>query len=259
MDKTIICIPARYGSSRFEGKPLAELYDKPMIQHVYDRCMQVKNADQVYVLTDDNRIADCVREFNGNVIITSAYHTSGTDRIGEALSTMDSVRYVINVQGDEPLIESTLIEELICTLKQREADIITACNKIENANDLFDFNVVKVVRDLKLNALYFSRQAIPAQRDEAYAKWYDKSDYYRHIGIYGFKAEVLHQVVSHPPTSLELIESLEQLRWLQMGYTIKCFTTPYQSIGVDTPEDLERINALFIKRALKETGAFGNN
>lgn len=252
MGKTIVCIPARYASTRFEGKPIAELYDKPLIQHVYDRCRLVANADEVIILTDDKRIADVVGDFKGKFLMTSPHHQSGTDRIGEAISQLDDIDIVINVQGDEPLIEPKLVEQLINLLKNENVEIVTACSKILKSEDLFDYNVVKVVRNVKDNALYFSRQAIPAQRDLPYQAWFNHHDYFRHIGIYGFKASVLVQLVNSPVSDLEDSEKLEQLRWLQLGYNIKCITTDYEAIGVDTPQDLEKINELILKKSFSD-------
>ena len=245
MGNTCIFIPARFASSRFEGKPLALIHGKPMIWHVYQQCKKSKLASKVVVLTDHEAIEKTVLDFGGSVLMTGSHHPTGTDRLGEALSMSPGFDNIINVQGDEPMIDPKLIDALIDQLDQ-SCEIVTACHEIENEEDLFDYNVVKVVRDLQFNALYFSRQAIPSHRDIPYTKWLEKSAYFRHLGVYGYKAKVLEQLVSMPPAPLEEAESLEQLRWLSNGYQIKCITTNYQSIGVDKPEDIPIVEELML-------------
>ncbi|HOY12122.1 MAG TPA: 3-deoxy-manno-octulosonate cytidylyltransferase, partial [Saprospiraceae bacterium] len=213
--------------------------------HVYQQCKKSKLASKVVVLTDHEAIEKTVLDFGGAVLMTGSHHPTGTDRLGEALTMSLGFDNIINVQGDEPMIDPKLIDALIAQLDQG-CEIVTACHAIESEEDLFDYNVVKVVRDLQDHALYFSRQAIPAHRDIPYRQWLEKSAYFRHLGVYGYKAKVLEQLVTMPPAPLEGAESLEQLRWLSNGYKIKCITTNYQSIGVDKPEDILVVEELML-------------
>lgn len=256
MSYTVV-IPARYGSTRLPGKPLADIAGKPMIQHVYERACE-SQADRVLVATDDERIARACRGFGAEVLLTSADHPSGTDRLQEVarrLNLADDAR-LVNVQGDEPLLPAVLIDQVAEALERfPQAAIATLCEQITRPADLFNANVVKVVRDHEGFAHYFSRAPMPWDRDhwqpgvvpetlsEGYQSW-------RHIGIYGYRAGLLHQFVAWPPAPLERIESLEQLRALQNGARIHvseaCVAPP---AGVDTPEDLERLRALIHKES----------
>jgi 3-deoxy-manno-octulosonate cytidylyltransferase (CMP-KDO synthetase) len=241
--KILGIIPARYASSRFPGKPLVEIGGKTMIQRVYLQCMQATKLSEVAVATDDTRIADHVRSFGGRVILTSEFHQTGTDRCAEALFLMkegDSYDYIVNIQGDEPFISPELIDNLCDTLDYK-TEIATAVKRITNPEALDDPNVVKVVLTMRKQALYFSRQAIPFVRDVPKADWLGKAEFYKHIGIYAYRNDVLKQIVKLPVNVLEQTEKLEQLRWLGYGYKIVACETSHDSIGVDTPEDLKNL------------------
>ncbi len=247
--KISIIIPARMASTRLNRKPLADILGKSLIEHVYLKAIQVKDAD-VIIATDDEDILDHVLHFGGKAIMTSADHQSGTDRVAEIASGLDS-DIIINLQGDEPLINPKQIEELIALMKKDDVKIGTQCFKIDNSDTLFDYNVVKVVRDCNDKALYFSRQAIPANRDLKYEAWLDHTTYFKHVGIYGFKRETLLEITALPQSGFEKTESLEQLRWLQNGFNIYCVETEYASIGVDTPEDLDFVRDIILKEMMR--------
>ncbi|HPF50797.1 MAG TPA: 3-deoxy-manno-octulosonate cytidylyltransferase [Draconibacterium sp.] len=238
--KFIGIIPARYQSSRFPGKPLAMIHNKPMIQWVYENAM--KALDQVCVATDDNRIMDVVNSFGGKVIRTLASHQSGTDRCAEAARILDSEMdfdVVINIQGDEPFIKPEQIELLKSCFEDPDVQIATLVKRILSNEEIFNQNRPKVVLDKNKNALYFSRSPIPFIRGAETSEWIGKREFWAHIGMYAFKAEVLQQLTRLQQGRLELAESLEQLRWLENGYKIRVAETKTQSIGIDTPEDLE--------------------
>ncbi len=241
----VALIPARYASTRFPGKPLVNIGGKTMIQRVYE---QVKLAvENVYVATDDQRIYDAVIAFGGNVIMTSDRHRSGTDRCFEAFTKLDEwFDVVINVQGDEPFIQPVQIETLINCFDDDDTQIATLVKKI-GVNDivvLFNPNSPKVVLDNKNNALYFSRSPIPYKRGTDESKWLTEHEYYKHIGIYAYRSEVLAEIVKLQPSKLEIAESLEQLRWLENGLRVKVGYSDVESQGIDTPEDLEKIASL---------------
>ena len=239
-------IPARYESTRFPGKPLALINNKPMIQWVYENVS--KALEHVWVATDDDRIFNAVQEFGGNAIKTLSSHQSGTDRCAEAARKLaDNIKFdvVINVQGDEPFIQPEQIE-LLKSCFENDTDIATLIKKIETEEELFNPNRPKVVIDTQQNALYFSRSPIPFVRGEEEKSWHLKNNFWAHIGMYAYKTEVLQKITKLKPSALELTESLEQLRWLENGFQIKTAETAHQSIGIDTPEDLE--NALQLLR-----------
>ena len=229
-------IPARYASSRFPGKPLALINGKPMVQWVYERVQSSEVRDLV-VATDDERIAACVRGFGGRVVMTSPDHASGTDRCGEAALSLqpDDNDVVINIQGDEPLISPKEIHLLASAFEDRAVQIATLVNPFHDDTLLHNPNVVKVVKAKNGNVLYFSRLPIPYLRGESAVA---PENYYRHIGVYAYRYGALRQIVQLPPSELENSEKLEQLRWLENGYTIRALECDYQGIGVDTPEDL---------------------
>ena len=231
-------IPARYASSRFPGKPLAEIQGKPMIQWVYER-VQSSEVHDLAVATDDERIADCVCGFGGKVVMTSPDHASGTDRCGEAAKSMCPTDndVVINIQGDEPLISPKEIHLLASAFEDRNVQIATLVNPFQDRKILANPNVVKVVKAKNGNVLYFSRLPIPYLRENATLP----KNYYRHIGIYAYRYGVLKKIVLLPTSELENSEKLEQLRWLENGYTIRALECDYQGIGVDTPEDLKNV------------------
>lgn len=236
----IVIIPARYSSTRFPGKPLCPLKDKPIIQHVHERAVKAGRADAVYVATDNRMIFNAVQGFGGKAVMTSELHQSGTDRIAEALASIEdaeSLKYdiVVNVQGDEPLIRPEMIDDVISLLDDNRADIGTLVKKILTPAEVNNSNVVKAVFDLDWFALYFSRAALPFFRDEQVVK-----NYYKHIGIYAYRRDVLLEFSKMKQTPLEEAEKLEQLRAIENGFKIKIKETEFETIGVDTPEDLER-------------------
>jgi 3-deoxy-manno-octulosonate cytidylyltransferase (CMP-KDO synthetase) len=242
MKKPIIIIPARYASTRFPGKPLALINGKPMIQHVFERCCEVCN--QVAVATDDERIAKTVVDFGGECVMTSSNHQSGTDRCAEAaaiLSEKYAFDIVVNVQGDEPFISSKQINEIIGCYENPGTEIATLITPIHSSETLFNPNKVKVVRSASGKALYFSRSPIPYLRDFPHEEWLDHAEYYLHIGMYAFRKETLKTVTLLAPSSLEKSEKLEQLRWLENGFHITTEITLHENIGIDTPEDLEKV------------------
>lgn len=231
-------IPARYASTRFPGKPLAVLQGKPMVQWVYERVQSSEICD-LAVATDDDRIADCVCGFGGKVVMTSPDHASGTDRCGEAARSMhpSDNDVIINIQGDEPLISPREIHLLASAFEDRSVQIATLVNPFQEGGLLHNPNVVKVVKAKNGNILYFSRLPIPYLRENATPP----KNYFRHIGIYAYRYGALKEIVKLPTSELENSEKLEQLRWLENGYTIRALECDYQGIGVDTPEDLKNV------------------
>lgn len=247
----IVVIPARYGSTRFPGKPLAPLKGKPLIQHVYQNASGSRLADAVFVATDNDQILNTVLSFGGKGFMTARTHQSGTDRIAEVVRSMN-YDIIVNVQGDEPLIQPDMIDDVITLHQDKKASIGTLAKRIQNPEEISDPNVVKVVFDNEWFALYFSRSSIPYHRDEwtieneAMRMQNSSSeniplDCYKHIGMYSYKRDVLIRLSEMPPSRLEQIEKLEQLRALENGFKIKVKETALETIGVDTPEDLERI------------------
>ncbi|MBO6180563.1 3-deoxy-manno-octulosonate cytidylyltransferase [bacterium] len=238
MGKSAIIIPARYGSSRLEGKPLLKVLDKPVIQWVYEKAKQAKLADLIIVATDDQRIYDCVKGFGGNVEMTSAAHKSGSDRIMEVVSRHPEIDYICNLQGDEPLIEPESIDAVIRNvIEDDRADISTLIREI-GQNEVDNPNLVKCVTDKNGFALYFSRSKIPYERNTGIAKFYG------HLGIYGYKRHALESMTSLSQTMLEKTESLEQLRALENGMKIKTSVVDFVPVGIDTKEDLEKFRQI---------------
>ncbi len=246
--KFIGVIPARYASTRFPGKPLAMLGGKSVIQRVYEQVSSV--LDCAYVATDDERIRQAVEAFGGKAVMTSPDHKSGTDRIEEAVRKIGgSFDVVINVQGDEPFIQRSQLEEIIRCFDDAETQIATLGKPFDKAQGFAAVenpNSPKIVVDNRGYALYFSRSVIPFIRGKETAEWMDHYPFLKHLGIYAYRTEVLHEITRLPQSSLELAESLEQLRWLQNGYRIKVGLTDVETVGIDTPEDLERAEA-FLK------------
>jgi len=231
-------IPARYSSTRFEGKVLADIEGAPMIQHVWERAKQALVLDDLIIACDDERVACVAGEFGAKVVLTAKGHTSGTDRIIEVINPMD-VKIVVNIQADEPLIHPTMIDAVARgLLDDNRVSMSTMMKKIENAGELNDPNVVKVVVDKNNFALYFSRTPIPYRAHSSEVK---SPNYYKHIGLYGYTKDFLFIYKNLPVSNLEKIERLEQLRVLEEGFRIKVIETKYDTIGVDTPEDLERV------------------
>ncbi|MDE7460814.1 MAG: 3-deoxy-manno-octulosonate cytidylyltransferase [Paramuribaculum sp.] len=241
MTKFVGIIPARYASTRFPGKPLADIGGMTMIERVYTQAS--RELDNVWVATDDTRIYDAVEAFGGQVVMTSANHRSGTDRCHEAmLKVAPDADAIINIQGDEPFIDPTQIARLQETLTQPDTEIATLVRQFDPAKGfdaLFNPNTPKVVFDSSMRALYFSRSIIPYVRNCDWKQWLDNATFFTHIGMYGYRADALERIVTLPPSTLEIAESLEQLRWLQNGMTIRVAVTDCETIGIDTPADLE--------------------
>ena len=236
-------IPARYASTRFPGKPLHLIAGKPLLQHVVERCREARSLTEVIVATDDERIAGVAREFC-SVEMTRADHPSGTDRIAEVAARIECDA-VVNVQGDEPLIAPEVIDAVAGALS--EAEMTTAATLVNNISDYSDPNVVKVVVSAAGRALYFSRRTIPFVRDlaeESPEKQLQAFPFLKHLGIYGYRCEVLRRLVEFPPSPLEQAERLEQLRALENGIQIAVCPVEYEAIGVDVPEDVQRVEAL---------------
>jgi len=242
--KIIAIIPARYDSTRFPGKPLVKLGQKPIIQHVYERAKNSGLFDEVIVATDDQRIFEAVHDINGKVILTSKKHHSGTDRIAEVCSKIEC-DLVVNIQGDEPFISKEPLQKLISAFKDKEVEVATLMHKIKI--DIENPNNVKVVCDKENFALYFSRSKIPFYRNSQ--SQFPKPDYYKHIGVYAFRKESLMEFINLPAGKLEQNEKLEQLRLLENGMKIKMVETEYEGIGIDTKKDLERAER--IRNSLK--------
>lgn len=241
-------IPARYQSTRFPGKPLAMINEKPMIQWVYENVS--KALSSVWVATDDDRIFDAVKNFGGNAIKTQSSHKSGTDRCAEAariLAEKEQFDVVINIQGDEPFIHPDQIEQLKSCF-EKETRIATLVKQIDNTEELFNPNRPKVVLDKSQQAIYFSRSPIPFVRGEEESFWLRVNTFWAHIGMYAYKKEVLQEITRLEPTKLEIAESLEQLRWIENGFQIKTAVTQHQSIGIDTPDDLQAALELLEKQ-----------
>ena len=243
-------IPARYASTRFPGKPLADMAGKPMIQRVYE---QVEGTlDAVCVATDDARIEEAVKAFGGQVVMTSDKHRSGTDRCYEAYTLVgQGYDVVVNIQGDEPFIHPKQIETLKACFREPDVQIATLVKPFRPDDDfetaLFNANTPKAVLNKRHEALYFSRSIIPYMRGKHYSEWLPNHTYYKHIGLYAYRAATLREITALPQSPLELAESLEQLRWLENGYKIKVGITEQETIGIDTPADLEKALA-FLKK-----------
>ncbi len=247
MKRNIICIiPSRYESSRFPGKPLADLCGKPMIQHVYERVARAKAIPYVAVATDDQRIFDAVKSFDGNAIMTSAAHRSGTDRIAEAIRSMglNADAIVVNIQGDQPIFEPSHVDEVIGPLlEDTSINMSTLIYKIILDDEINNPNAVKVVIDHENCALYFSRAAIPYVRDKGL-----KADYYKHHGIYAYRRDFLDVFTGLPEGKLEKLEALEQLRALEYGYKIKVIITSHDSVEVDNKHELEKVRQILMSK-----------
>jgi len=244
--KIIGIIPARYASTRFPGKPLHPIAGKPLIQHVVERCREAPSLAEVIVATDDERIAEVAREFC-SVEMTRSDHPSGTDRIAEVAARLDCDA-VVNVQGDEPLIAPEVIDAVAGALS--EAEMTTAATPVNNISNYSDANVVKVVVSATGRALYFSRRTIPFVRDlaeESPEQQLAAFSFLKHLGIYGYRCEALQRLVEFPPSPLEQAERLEQLRALENGIEIAVRQVEYEAIGVDVPEDVQRVEALLNK------------
>ncbi|MCX5701869.1 MAG: 3-deoxy-manno-octulosonate cytidylyltransferase [Candidatus Omnitrophica bacterium] len=241
-------IPARYSSSRFEGKVLMDILGKPMIQHVWERAKQSLALDGLIIACDDERVADCARGFGAEVVFTAKAHVSGTDRISEVVNPID-VKVVINIQGDEPLIHPMMIDTVArALLDDKSVSMATIMKRIDDPKEINDPDVVKVVVDKDNFALYFSRASIPFHAQKSEVK---VPAYYKHIGLYGYTKDFLFTYKNLPVSDLEKIERLEQLRALQEGFRIKVIETKYETIGVDTPQDLEKVKKYLEKKGIQ--------
>lgn len=240
-------IPARYGSTRFEGKPLALINGKMMIQRVYEQSKKAAMLTDVVVATDDRRIFDAVTGFGGRAVMTSPNHKSGTDRCREVVGKIGTdYEAVINIQGDEPYINPQQINQIAELISDSDTQIASLCKPIRDIDELLSHNAVKVVMDKNGKALYFSRYTIPFQRNESdIDKWMQLSTYYRHVGIYAYKTSVLKEISELPQSVLEKSESLEQLRWLENGYSVRMGVTEFESFSVDVPDDIRKIESIF--------------
>ncbi len=237
-------IPARYASTRFPGKPLVEISGKSLLQRTYEQVCKVKAWADVLIATDDERIEQAAKAFGAKVVMTSPNHLTGTDRCAEVLAKYGkAVDYVVNIQGDEPFIEPAQIEALLSGFSQKP-ELVTLIKKITDLGTLFNPNSPKVIIDAKQKAIYFSRQTLPYFRTVPQDQWLNKGIFYKHIGLYAYRSDILPQLAQLSPTPLELAESLEQLRWIENGYQIQTVETSIETIGIDTPEDLERIKSL---------------
>lgn len=237
-------IPARYASTRFPAKPLIDISGKSMIQRVYEQAKKAQGLDKVVVATDDERIYNHVLAFGGEVVMTSTEHQSGTDRCAEVARMFPDFEIVVNIQGDEPFINPMQIEKLVQCFEKPSTEIATLVKRIEQEDDLWNQNTPKVILNGIGEALYFSRATIPHLRGEEVSNWFKKQTYYKHIGIYAYKAEILQQITALTPSSLERAEALEQLRWLENGYKVQTAITDLETIAIDTPEDLNKLASL---------------
>jgi 3-deoxy-manno-octulosonate cytidylyltransferase (CMP-KDO synthetase) len=231
--KKLAIIPARYASSRFPGKPLIDLAGKTMIQRVWEGVTNSNHFDEVVVATDHEKIANHVKEFGGKAMLTKASHESGTDRCGEVIESYPDFDIVVNIQGDEPLVDTEQLRLLLSAFDDTSVEIATLGSPKISAEDIKDSNRIKVVINHKSDALYFSRSPIPFERNE------EGYPFLKHIGLYGFRAMTLQKLVQLKPTSLEKTESLEQLRWMYYGYAIRVVETDIETPNIDTPEDVE--------------------
>lgn len=239
--KIIGIIPARYASTRFPGKPLIDIQGKSMIQRVYEQAKLAKSLSKVVVATDDSRIAEHVLGFGGEVVITKAEHPSGTDRCYEALELSGGgFDYIINIQGDEPFIHPNQIDEL-ASVCDGHSELATQMIPVDSHEILFDRGEVKIVLNQNNEALYFSRMVIPFIKGVDEKEWHKHFPYFRHVGLYAYRTDILKSITQLAPSNLENAESLEQLRWLQHGFKIKLVQTEYDSHCIDTPEDVEKV------------------
>ncbi len=243
-------IPARFGSTRLEGKPLADICGKPMIQHVYEHSAKV--LDNVYIATDDKRIESAVLEFGGKVVMTSNQHNSGTNRCLEAYEIIQKKSnrefdVVINIQGDEPMLEPAQLQELMGCFNNPKTKLATLIAKVINGEDLFNKSEVFVTFDINKKALYFSRAVIPEIKGVAKSEWIYKTTYYKHVGLYAYTPAALKMFADLPQSNLEITEGLEQNRWIENGHPIHVAITEFDSIPVDTKEDLEKVRNLMCK------------
>jgi 3-deoxy-manno-octulosonate cytidylyltransferase (CMP-KDO synthetase) len=246
--EAVAVIPARYKSSRFEGKVLADIFGKPMLQYVWESAKEAKLLDEVIIACDDERVKEVAQGFGAKVMMTAKEHLSGTDRIAEVVALMD-VKVVVNIQADEPLIKPVMIDSIVdALLKDKSLEMATLMKRIKDPEEINNPNVVKVVVDKNNFALYFSRAPIPYKAKDSSVK---EPVYFKHIGIYGYTKDFLFTYKNIPASILEETEKLEQLRVLSEGFKIKVLETKYETIGVDTPQDLERLKEYLKKEKEK--------
>lgn len=238
---TLGIIPARYASTRFPGKPLVDIAGKSMIRRVYEQAKKCELLSEVIVATDDQRISDHVKGFGGEVMMTSSDHQSGTDRCAEVAEKHPQYEVIINIQGDEPYINPEQITKLISCFNDPSAQIATLIKEVLNDDELHNVNSPKVIINKNSEAIYFSRSPLPHIRGQEPQNWLQHFTYFKHIGIYGYRAGILQQITRLPVSSLEKAESLEQLRWIENGYRIKVAETEIETFAIDTPEDLEKL------------------
>jgi 3-deoxy-manno-octulosonate cytidylyltransferase (CMP-KDO synthetase) len=237
-------IPARYASTRFPGKPLIQINGKSMIQRVYEQAAKSKLMTKIIIATDDDRIAEHAKSFGAEVVITKAEHPSGTDRCFEAYQLNgQNFDYVLNIQGDEPFLDPEQIDSLAQGCAE-DVEIATQMIKCTDHDVLFDKGEVKIILNSNKEAIYFSRNVIPFIKGKDEKEWHKHFDYYRHVGMYAYRTDILEKITQLKPSALELAESLEQLRWVEYGYKIKCIETSFESHCIDTPEDIEKVMRL---------------
>jgi len=241
--KILGIIPARFASSRFPGKPLADIAGKSMIRRVYEQCLKSKSLDKVIVATDNQEILEHVTNFCGDAVLTSDTHQSGTDRCNEVAEMFPGFDVCINIQGDEPMIDPVQIDLLCTCFTAKNTSLATLAKKITSNEDLINPNIPKVIFNREMDAIYFSRNIIPFLKNSAQDKWLDHHTFYKHIGIYGYRSTILSEITKLEMSVLENAESLEQLRWVENGYKIKIAITEKESHAIDTPEDLQKLLA----------------
>lgn len=239
--KILGIIPSRYASTRFPGKPLIQIDGKSMIRRVYEQAMKSTALDQVVVATDDERIAQEIESFGGRYIFTSSAHQSGTDRCAEVTEMLPGFDHVVNIQGDEPFIDPEQINLVASCFQEKGVQLATLIKPITTESELFNTSIPKVVLNAAGDAVYFSRQTIPYLRGVEQENWLKSHQFYKHIGIYGYTSSALQEITRLSPSSLELAENLEQLRWVENGYRIKTKVTTIETLAIDTPEDLNKI------------------
>ena len=239
--KTLGIIPARYASTRFPGKPLVDIAGKSMIQRVYEQAKKCGQLSEVIVATDDDRIFEHVRGFGGKAVMTSSSHQSGTDRCAEVAEKHPEYDAIINIQGDEPYIDPEQISKLINCFGDADTQIATLVKKVSTDQELHNTNSPKVIINKNSEAIYFSRSPLPHIRGQEPQNWLQHFTYFKHIGIYGYRANILRQITKLPVSPLEKAESLEQLRWIENGYKIKVAETEIETIAIDMPEDLKKL------------------
>ncbi len=239
--KTLGIIPARYASTRFPGKPLIDIGGKSMIRRVYEQAKKCAQLSEVIVATDDDRIFNHIIDFGGKAMMTSTHHQSGTDRCAEVVLQYPEYDVIINIQGDEPYIDPEQISKLIGCFVDTNTQIATLIKKIHTEQELHNINSPKVIINKNWEAIYFSRSPLPHIRGQEAQNWLAHFTYYKHIGIYGYRADILQQITKLPVSPLEKAESLEQLRWIENAYKIKVAETDIETIAIDTPQDLEKL------------------